>query len=265
MSDLIDFEALKAPFPAFEIEWRVGQKSKGKPWATLLAYINARAVMDRLDKVVGVSRWSTKYTPVELRVEDPKAGIKVHSGFVCELSIEVEPGVWVTKSDVSDLTDIESLKGGVSGALKRAAVQFGIGRYLYGLEAQWHKVLDGWPPEGSGAISCNIGDTPGHIPVPTLPDWALPATEHKVRKKETEAEKEERKSKHDPSWEADRSRFAAMLKELGTEIDQVSGFCEKVGRPRPSAMTQEARDRLLAFLRSTKGAELFSQYVSGAV
>ena len=38
---------------------------------------------------------------------------------------------WVTKTDGADDTTIEGAKGGISDALKRAAVQFGIGRYLY--------------------------------------------------------------------------------------------------------------------------------------
>jgi hypothetical protein len=39
--------------------------------------------------------------------------------------------VWIAKQDVSENTDYEGIKGGVSGALRRAAVQWGIGRYLY--------------------------------------------------------------------------------------------------------------------------------------
>ena len=57
------FDALSAPFPVEMIEWRVGTTNKkwrkegealkGKP----LCYIDARAVMDRLDTVCGPGGW----------------------------------------------------------------------------------------------------------------------------------------------------------------------------------------------------------------
>jgi hypothetical protein len=73
--------------------------------------------MDRLDQVFGVSGWSTEYEWIGNRI-------------VCKLSCEVQ-GVWVTKSDGADDSNIEGAKGGLSDALKRSAVQWGIARYLY--------------------------------------------------------------------------------------------------------------------------------------
>lgn len=166
----IDWQALAAPFPPAAIEWRVGQRSKAGDKATVLAYLTSRAVMDRLDEVVGPARWRDSYTPLT-----DTAG-KVH-GFMCTLELEVEAGVWVGRTDVSDTTDIEALKGGVSGALKRAAVKWGIGRYLYGLDSRYLPIVEGYPPRGSHGIYCPMGAgrTPGHIIPPALPAWALPA------------------------------------------------------------------------------------------
>lgn len=158
----INYHALAAPFPPDEIEWRVGNKSKDGTKATLLCYLTSRAVQQRLDEVVGPDRWSDRYTPID-------------GGFLCELSIRVGNGSWVTKSDAADKTDIEAIKGGVSGALKRAAVKWGIGRYLYGVDSRYHPIREGYGPDG--AIYCPHGDgkgKPGHILVPTLPKWALP-------------------------------------------------------------------------------------------
>ena len=45
--------------------------------------------------------------------------------------LELKDGEWITKSDGADDSNIEGAKGGISDALKRAAVLFGIGRYLY--------------------------------------------------------------------------------------------------------------------------------------
>jgi len=52
------------------------------------------------------------------------------------LSIRVN-GEWLTKEGVSQDSDVQPLKGGASGALKRSAVKFGIGRYLYNLPDIW--------------------------------------------------------------------------------------------------------------------------------
>ena len=48
-----------------------------------------------------------------------------------------ERNEWITKYDGAPNTDIEAVKGGLSDASKRAAVQWGIGRYLYGMESVW--------------------------------------------------------------------------------------------------------------------------------
>ena len=115
MSDAI-WARLAAPFPTESVHWRVG-RSVGQGRAMVLAYLQARDVMDRLDTVVGPANWQCKY---------PIAGDKT----ICELSVRVE-GEWITKSDGAGDTKVEGEKGAISDALKRAAVLFGIGRYLY--------------------------------------------------------------------------------------------------------------------------------------
>jgi hypothetical protein len=66
-------------------------------------------------------------------------------GVMCGLSImpctEATSRVdWVTKWDGSDETNIEGFKGGISKAFVRAAVKWGIGRYLYRIPETWAKV-----------------------------------------------------------------------------------------------------------------------------
>jgi len=58
----MDLKKLKDPFPSSDITWRVqqsGKKKNGDPYAMVLAYVTARAVMDRLDDVLGTENWST--------------------------------------------------------------------------------------------------------------------------------------------------------------------------------------------------------------
>jgi hypothetical protein len=115
---------LKDPFDPKFIKWRVGQVTKDGSKATALAYLDAREVYKRLDDVCGFDGWSSKL-------------IEINNGFICELSIKMPDGSWVTKSDSADYTDIEAIKGGASSALKRAAAVWGVGRYLYYLPKVW--------------------------------------------------------------------------------------------------------------------------------
>ncbi len=64
-----------------------------------------------------------RYTPAQVGDEH---------GVIASIAIKnPETGEWVEKQDGSGATDMEPFKGGISGALKRAAVAWGIGRELY--------------------------------------------------------------------------------------------------------------------------------------
>lgn len=119
-------------FPAEVIEWKPQSVSGSR--ALAIAYIDARAVMDRLDEVMGPGNWADDY----VILEDGSA--------LCKLSLRLG-GEWITKHDVgseSDQPDAgDRRKASVSDALKRAAVKWGVGRYLYRLPAQW---VD-WDPQ----------------------------------------------------------------------------------------------------------------------
>lgn len=151
---------LAAPFPAHDIEWRVqssGTKSDGKVWAKVLAYVTARGIMERLDLVFGPGGWQTNFVP------GPAGGV------VCKLSAFVDDK-WVTKEDGAENTDIESVKGGLSSALKRAAVSWGIGRYLYRLDEGWATITD--QRDGTYTGKTKEGMWFGWHP-PILPSWAI--------------------------------------------------------------------------------------------
>jgi hypothetical protein len=119
----IELSNLYAPFPPEEIEWRLGSTMKDKKRGKALAYIDARAVMDRLDAVCGPENWQCRY---------PIAGDKT----CCEIGVKLGDE-WVWKSDGAGDTNVEGSKGAFSTAFKRAAVRWGVGRYLYDLKAPW--------------------------------------------------------------------------------------------------------------------------------
>jgi len=124
------FTSLCEPFPIEEVSWRVGPTNekrkkpddpfRGQP----LCYVDARTVMDRLDSVCGADGWQCSYS----------AG--VGSSIVCNIGIRLA-GDWLWKADGAGATDMEADKGALSDAFKRAAVRWGIGRYLYEVKAPW--------------------------------------------------------------------------------------------------------------------------------
>lgn len=131
---------LKAPFALNVVQWRSqsiieDKKNPGTYAAQALAYIDARDVMNRLDEAVGASGWKVTHHETQKRV-------------YCSIALKID-GEWVDKADAAGDTDIEGAKGGVSDALKRAAVLWGIGRYLYDLPTPWVKcevyIKDGKP------------------------------------------------------------------------------------------------------------------------
>lgn len=127
------FDQLAAPFPPAEIEWRVGSTNSDKTRGLALAYLTARHVMERLDDVIGPANWQDRYEFHGART-------------VCYLSLRID-GEWITKADGAGDSDVESEKGSISDALKRAAVKFGIGRYLYHLDSPWVETV----PQGRSA------------------------------------------------------------------------------------------------------------------
>lgn len=118
---------LQKPFEDSEIEFRVGATNSDKTKGMALAYVQARAIQNRLDNLFGVDGWSVSYR-------------EITAGFICSLSIKINDK-WVTKEDGAPATEFESVKGGISSAFKRVASSgFGIGRYLYNAKNMWFPI-----------------------------------------------------------------------------------------------------------------------------
>jgi len=120
---MIDLAALSAPFPPEQVSWRVGSTTKDKSKGMALAYIDARDVMERLDAVCGPAGWQCLYPHVAGKT-------------VCNIGIKVGDE-WIWKADGAGDSDVEAEKGALSDAFKRAAVKWGVGRYLYDVDSPW--------------------------------------------------------------------------------------------------------------------------------
>lgn len=105
------FASLREPF---EPKWRVQSITRDKK-AVVVAYIDARAVHERLDIVLGAENWQNTY---EAETGTASIGIRID-------------GEWIWKSDVGTESNVEKIKGKASDAFKRAAVLWGLGRHLY--------------------------------------------------------------------------------------------------------------------------------------
>lgn len=137
---MIDISKLSEPFSPDKIHWRVGAKTKDNKKGMALAYIDARDVMERLDEVCGPENWQRRYVDAGNGRTCCEVGINVLGLFVDFEGSETPKRVmdhWVWKSDGAGDTDYEAEKGAFSDAFKRAAVNWGIGRYLYDLDSPW--------------------------------------------------------------------------------------------------------------------------------
>lgn len=170
---------LRQPFPADRIEWRLqscGTKKDGSIWAKCLAYIDNRAAMERLDEVFG-SHWSQQ-----------EHFATIGNAAVCTVSIEVHgvqgyPSRTVTGSCAVEANgDIDAFKSAASGAMKRAVVNLGVGRYLYSLPEAWAEISDSGEHTGKTKDGTWFKWNP-----PTLPDWALPGGSAPVARTERTA------------------------------------------------------------------------------
>lgn len=163
-----NLKQLSEPFAAEDVEWRVqvaGETKDNRLYAILVPYITNRAIMQRLDDVMTPAGWYNTY-------EYP-----TDNAVICGLSLKIDDE-WITKWDGAEETKVEAVKGGLSNAMKRAAVQWGIGRYLYQLDSaivtpqrDKPQSMDNWEMT---KIKLNGRYERIYYPIPELPDWALP-------------------------------------------------------------------------------------------
>lgn len=120
---------LAKPFAAEDLEWRLQKAVEAQKRGIAVPFVTNRAIQNRLDDVVGPDCWYNDFKPWHA------AGKK--EAQICGISIYFEGKGFITKWDGAEDSDIEPIKGGLSDSMKRAAVQWGIGRILYNMEPVW--------------------------------------------------------------------------------------------------------------------------------
>ena len=140
-------QQLERPFDPKKIHWRVGATAREKDKGIALAYIDARDVMKRLDDVMGY-QWQTRYP------------ISDGDLLICEIGFKLN-NEWIWRGNGAGDTQVEAEKGKASDAFKRAAVLWGVGKYLYSLPTIWQPLT----------LKGNSYALDG---IPNLPKWATP-------------------------------------------------------------------------------------------
>src|SRR5262245_27892377 len=187
-------DQLSAPFEPTEVKFKPAVVSGNR--ALALAYVDARVIQDRLDDVLGVTGWQDEYECL------PDGSV------VCRLRLRIGEE-WITKMDVGGPSEQpdegDRRKAAFSDALKRAAVKFGIGRYLYRLPQQWV-------------------DYDSHkrqfVKTPSLPPSVLPRPKSEIRnpKSETNPKSESRNAKTEPPRNAAAKANGTALPANGEEL-----------------------------------------------
>src|SRR6516225_8063397 len=159
-------QALAAPFEMTEVKFKPQTVSGNR--ALAVPFVDARVIQDRLDDVLGVAGWQDEYECL------PDGSV------VCRLRLRLGEE-WITKMDVGGQSEQpdegDRRKAAFSDALKRAAVKFGIGRYLYRLPAQW---VDYDPQKRT------------FVRPPTLPAHALPRSSSELGTRNAERKAEQK-------------------------------------------------------------------------
>lgn len=198
-------EALAAPFDPRQVKFKPAVVSGNR--ALALAYVDARVIQDRLDDVLGVTGWQDEYECL------PDGSV------VCRLRLRLGDE-WITKMDVGGQSEQpdegDRRKAAFSDALKRAAVKFGVGRYLYRLPSQW---VDYDPHKRQFART------------PTLPPSALPKPKNStapVRLKAANAEPvaaKKKAAKNGPSLPANGVELQRRVHDYDARLAQ-QGVCQ---------------------------------------
>ena len=142
----MELDKLTAPLRTTEIEWRVQSQIKDGQKMIVVPYLTNRTVMERFDAQFGWAGWQNEIKEIE-------------SGFLCTITVVLPTGEIVKKTDGASRTGIEPIKGGISDAMKRCAVQFGLGRALYDFPKVFIESTDKY-----------------------IPNWAVPLLDQMVAK-----------------------------------------------------------------------------------
>lgn len=171
------YQKLREPFETRFVNWKINNYSGDKSKALITFYLDARAVQHRLNQVLGVKGWSFSFSELEkdqgvhghltvyMYSEDAD---RAQSKDDCVINEVTREDVGYASSTEKD----EWYKDAVSDALKRCAVHFGVGHFLYALPNLWidldesgqkyltdqqNRYIEGWLRDQISRMTRNTG------------------------------------------------------------------------------------------------------------
>jgi hypothetical protein len=136
------YKKLREPFDVRFVNWKINNYSGDKTKAMITFYLDARAVQHRLNQVLGVEGWSFSFSELDkdqgvhgkltvyIFTDNPEKPKSKDECIIHEVTREDVGYASTTNKD-------EWYKDAVSDALKRCAVHFGVGHFLYALPNLW--------------------------------------------------------------------------------------------------------------------------------
>lgn len=228
---------LRRPFTAAAVKFKVQSLTKDETKALVVAYIDARLVVERLNLIVP-HLWSDEYE-------------MVGAGLMCHLTVD-----GITRRDVGEGKG----KALFSDALKRAAVKFGVGVPLYAIPQTW-LLVNGQQVKKVGN-NCYMQDEGERVCRERYASWLRetgirgfgePLDHGDVDDSQGDHETHAPPSSPAPSaapvWESagiTAEQYAAVearFVELGQPFDQMTGLLDKLGVPAHADLA--ARMRLI--------------------
>lgn len=220
------FAALKEPFHPDLVQFRVGATTGDKERGLALAYIDARDIQDRLDEALGPHNWQQH--------------VEVLDNDTATVALTIKVGnEWLQKSGVCGGSEDKGGAGGVATiAFKRAAVAWGIGRYLYGIKGLWVAI------EKKGGKNYVVKDKP-KLPPEALPSgFKYPGQRKTTTKKppEPKAEKLPEEKKPDKVAEKPAEDKVLDLEEPNDDLERALAYVVPKDSPMAGDTLKEALD-----------------------
>lgn len=262
-------ERLAEPFPPDDVSLVIIYSDYDQNKVLVTGFVNARAVMQRLDDVVGPGNWSDQYRIIadEMRVTriDRKTGEEI-----TERVVEVDGKLTVMGVTKSDAGESDTVKGAYSDTLKRNGVKWGIGRYLRELPSVMvpgkrrgrrlvisnekdarRQFLKGEVQQAKErsrqAVARANGDTNPHAPAPAPPPSSSSASPEPKRKPKSSftAVNHMRAKAREFGWPEDFELARLHIKntlgishEFDVESHQIKSVVDLLGKGIPADMVQ---------------------------
>ena len=134
-----DLLELGEPFDPETVKFLPGRTTKDQRRGIALPFCDRIDVMRRLDETVGPGNWTTSVAVESVPCRDDKGVERPGFYAITQLSVRCVQG-WIGKCDSSDVEP--DVKSATTGAFKRAATLWGIGRYLAEFPEVWVDLED---------------------------------------------------------------------------------------------------------------------------